>query len=280
MSDKPQATLAVDCPRVAGLAAPSRWLAVSPRYYIALAILLLSAVGMQGLAKFSKRYFTKLPVELKRPLFELQPDRLAPEYIFHTHQPENLDHEMIESLGTTEYVNRNLIDTRRDAADTTHTVQVSVSYYTGKPDLVPHNPRECMRAGGWTLLTDETRDVPLQRLDGSSVTIPVAVLQFEEPTRAGKPRVKTVLFFFEANGGFVNTRNEVRLRTQWPFDRYAYYAKIEISFVSDRGEFASREESMAALAPLLNKLMPALWRDHFQDLRTYGSAADGAPHAD
>ena len=60
----------------------------------------------------------------------------------------------------------------------------------------------------------------------------------------------------------------MRVRLGNPFERYAYYAKIEVKFTRDvgyhrRARDLGKEESLAAIGPLLRKLMPVVLEDHF-----------------
>ncbi|MFN0134574.1 MAG: hypothetical protein ACKVS9_00480 [Phycisphaerae bacterium] len=243
----------------------------SGRFWMTVGILLLSAATMQSVAAAFGTYFAKLPLPLNKPLYQLDPSKLGPEYGLHREQPEKLHDDMIENLGTNEILNWALVDHEKSPSDTTYAPKVFVTYHTGKPDMVPHNPRECMVAAGFSLVGDSTIVVPVKRPDGTMVDIPIALLIFEAPARGiggGVTRLP-VLFFFEANGKFVTTRSEVRLATQSLLDRYSYYAKLEIHFSDERfARFPSAEEAQAAIGPLLNKLMPILWADHFQDWQT------------
>ena len=96
--------------------------------------------------------------------------------------------------------------------------------------------------------------------------IPVRVLTYQTPKRGvGSFQLLpndpvTVMYFFHTNGSYATTRNQVRVSQANLWDRYAYYAKIEVSF-SNR----TREESIAALETLLRKVVPILLNDHFQD---------------
>jgi hypothetical protein len=73
-----------------------------------------------------------------------------------------------------------------------------------------------------------------------------------------------VMYFFDVNAGYAATRNGVRLRLSNPLARYAYYAKIEVSFTDDAMvRTAGADASLAALAPLLEVVLPVLRRDHF-----------------
>ena len=248
----------------------------SGRFYLTVGVLLLAAVTMQSLAVALGTYFAKLPLELKKPLYQLDPAKLGPEYGLHREQPEKMQDDLIENLGTKEILNWNLVDNTKSPSDDTYSPRVFITYHTGKPDMVPHNPRECMVAGGFSLVSDSTIQVPVTRPDGSAVDIPIALLIFEAPSRgiSGGVTRLPVLFFFEANGKFVTERSDVRIATQNLWDRYSYYAKLEIHFSDEQfRRMATPEEAQAAIGPLLNKLMPILWTDHFQDWQAVKTGA-------
>jgi hypothetical protein len=267
---------------------PARLLATvrrttSPRFYVCVAILLVAAVSMQGVAGLLGGYFRKAPVPLKRPLDALDQAKLLPEYRTHRRQPEPLSPETVENLGTEQYLQWNLVDCDRDPADPTAVVQLFITYHTGQPDLVPHNPKECYAAGGAAYRDETGITVEVARSDGETVKIPVSVLEFDAPRRRGlltpagstdEPRL-IVAYFFYTNGEYVTSRTGVRAKVANPWARYAYYSKIELSFSDDRGvTLPSRDQAIAATRRLLRKLMPILWEDHYQD---WEALQNGAP---
>ena len=83
----------------------------------------------------------------------------------------------------------------RDRTESDHLATIFVSYYTGQPDMVPHEPRECQQAAGWELTYEERHEVTLLGPDGNPVDVPLAVLGFDPPGGSGGSR-RTVLFFF------------------------------------------------------------------------------------
>jgi hypothetical protein len=237
----------------------------SGRYYAALVILGLSAISLQSLGRWFEAHFEKEPLPLKRPLHTLSLAKVAPQYTIHPTQEPPLTHELVESLGTEEYLNWRLSDTTVDPRDPTRIARVFITYYTGQPDMVPHDPRECQQAGGWDLVAEDVFHVSIEGPNGKDVRIPVAALDFVPPGGGGG-RTLTVLFFFYANGEYVTTRGEVRFATSNLGDRYAYYSKIELSFINDSvTRSAPHEASKEAGARLLKKIMPVLWADHFPD---------------
>jgi len=231
---------------------------------VCLAILLAGAASIPLVAQLANAYLRKLPLPLKRPLHELDPARLAPDYVLRPLQPDPLPDTLLEQLGTREYLNWYLIDQTRPPWDPTRMVHVFITYHTGQPDLVPHNPRECLPASGWDLIDEHQIVVSVPHPNGDIAHIPLAVLEFAPP-RGGNRRL-TVLFFFYANGRYATTRTAVRLAVSNLSDRYAYYSKIELSFSDERERrLADREASEQAAKRLLRRLMPVLWEDHYPD---------------
>lgn len=246
--------------------------AASRRYFICLAILLCAAIGLQASARALGAYFRKEALPTKKPLYLFDASRLGSRYALAPDQPQPLPHDTVENLGTEDYIQLSIIDRNQSPGDPTYLAQVFVSYYTGKPDMVPHNPKECMVAGGWQLKGESLIRAQVEGADSKRVSIPVSALQFEPPqsskslfSLAPAGGLHTVMYFFYTNGGYVTTRNEVRWKVANLGDRYAYYSKVEVSFSDKRGTPASRELAAAAVTPLLQALMPVLWQDHYQD---------------
>ena len=254
----------------------------SVRFYVCLACLLVSAATMDALARRFKLYFQKQPVALKRPLATMDQSKLLPEYRLHTHQPDILSEDAIDSLGTREYLSWTVVDLDRERGDPACVAHLFVSYYTGKPNLVPHVPEECVRAGGAALVGLGRARIPIAGVGAPDGRISVRVCDFERAgaNRASLPgasaRVDTfkVLYFFHVNGGYKTTRDEVRLAQSNLFDRYAYYVKVEARFTDYSFQRnASEEASIAAMGKLLRKIMPVLLDDHLADWAALNSGA-------
>lgn len=238
----------------------------SVRFYICLAILIVSAIGIPLAAKSVGAFLHKEKLSLQKPLFELDQTRLLPDFELHPVQPPPLDDDTLANLGTKEYLNWRLIARRRKPSDPGYLSWVFVTYFTGQPDMVPHRPEECRAAGGSILKHSEVTRIEVKHADGN-VKIPIRVLEFEPPTRHGvTPGARMfVLYFFYTNGRYVTTRQGVKDAVWTLRDRFAYYSKIEMSFSNNIGQPANREQSIAAAKLLLGRLMPVLWDDHFQD---------------
>jgi hypothetical protein len=247
--------------------------AANRRYYICIGLLIAAACTLPFSATFLGAYFRKLALPTKKPLYAMDSLALLPRFALARPemQPRPLGHDEVENLGTENYLMWQLIDHDQQRGGPTARAHIFLSYYTDKPDMVPHNPEECNAAAGWALYSKQTINVDVPGPARKPISVPIAILEFDPP-ESGKAILnarasmrRTVMFFFYTNGGFATTRSEVRWRVSNLADRYAYYSKIEVSFMDGDGRPATREQSVQALAPLLETLMPVLWRDHYQD---------------
>ncbi len=254
---------AVARPALAGpaVAAP----AVSPRWVLCLVILGLAAVAMPLLERALGVRLRKEAVPLRKSLAAFDAQRLGPRYALHTYQHDRLSTDMVASLGTEEYVQLVLRDTTKEKTDPTYVAHVFVTYYTGKPDMVPHIPDECYAAAGFSPLGASNNQISLATGVLAADSLNVRSVGFEKLLGAGRRQKMAVLYFFHVNGDTASTRNGLRLRLSNLFQQYAYYSKIEVNYTSEYpfSETADEEQSLAAIGPLLEKLMPVLLQDHF-----------------
>jgi hypothetical protein len=242
----------------------------SARYYICLAVLVAGALTMGMAARALGGHFQKQRVDLKKPLALMDQSKLLPDYKLHTMVIPPLTEDVIDSLGTSEYLQWLLVDQNRGQRDPASVAHIFITYYTGKPDMVPHVPDECYQAGGYpSVVAPETVQVPVPGCGAPNDQVAVRLVRFAQSPRSRSPLAQVdenaiaILYFFHANGRFCTTRDEVRLAQASLWDKYAYYSKIEIKFTSsDFQRNASRDESVAAVTPLLRKLLPILLNDH------------------
>ena len=69
--------------------------------------------------------------------------------------------EVIETLGTTNYINRTFIRKPLEGQrGPRHIVELHAAYYTNQIDTVPHVPDRCLIGGGWTM-SQEMREIDL-----------------------------------------------------------------------------------------------------------------------
>lgn len=243
----------------------------SARFAVCLAILVVSALGLQSALSLLNYHTRKEPVALKKPLKLADWERMAPRYGLADIQPREPSEETINSLGTREFFNWRLIDKTLKPDDPAAVADVFVSYYTGSPDLVPHVPTECMVAGGYDLVRDEDAaplTVPHSGAPGDRVAVHLSVFEaprVNNPLNEGSRSGVTVAYFFHSNGAYCSSKYQVRAHLLNLLERYAYFAKVEVRFSSaDFQSYADREQTLAALPPLLERLMPLLLQDHFR----------------
>lgn len=242
------------------------------RFVVVAVILAASAAGMQVLAKVMQGYFTKMPIPLKKPFDEFDKYKLGPEFSRNadTDRIPPLSEDMEASLGTTEYATWILTDNARPESPLGRAT-VFVTYYTGKPDMVPHVPDECMLSGGWERVWGpRTVDIDVPGVGAPGDKVAVRVQTFEEQSsmmRTGKaPRQSTVGYLFHANGQFVTTREAVRISQMNLTDRYAYYAKIQVDLTHlQLNENDDRADEIAEIERVMKKLLPILVSEHLPD---------------
>lgn len=253
----------------------------SARFYVCVGVLLLAAVSMQSAARYFEVTFRKQAAPLKRPLVALDTKKLTPDYRLNAVQPAPINEEVLVNVGTEEYLQWNLDDLSIDRGDPTRMAHLFITYYTGEPDAVPHNPEECYQAGGARLLNKARVTLEMPGPDGEQISIPISILEFAPSSRSsiavrGSDDSLFVAYFFYANGKYVTSRTAVRTAVSNLWDEYAYYCKIEMTFsdAKTRVRPANREQTVVAVKRLLRKAMPILWEDHFQDWKALKEGAE------
>lgn len=249
----------------------------SARFVACATVLLLSAVTMQSLAAILGNYFRKMPVELKKPLALLDMSRLAPHYRRHPTILRPLSEEMLNAVGCQDYLQFLLVSNAADAATPGSTARVFITYFTGQPDMVPHVPDECLVAGGFDTTGARTVQVPVPKNVSANGKLSIRIVSAVPSAQHGDRTEQQAAYFFICNNKYATTRNEVRVLQGNLFDRYSYYAKIELLFLNyNLSALADFDQTVEALGPLLGKLMPVLLEDHFADWEALTAKGDEA----
>lgn len=271
-ASQPSQTIA-SSPRAS--AAATRRPVVTARFIVCIGLLGGFALGMMLYSQKFGGYFQKRPLPLKISLAAFNFDALGPRFALPAEQPPPLSHDVEESLGTKDYFQARLIDRTKDTPTSRREVHLFVTYYTGKPDQVPHVPDECMIAANMEKIGEEDREVtiPAAGSNGQALKTHFRILRFRPKIRAGGGGERTVLYFFNTNGRYAITRDEVRL-AQFDFrQRYAYYAKIEVNVTDvtiqqiagqtrESYRDAGIEDVVATTIPLMERFLPVFLRDH------------------
>lgn len=263
-----------------------------PGAIVSIVLLGASAIGLSAAITASGAQLRKRPIN---PPDGLRFPSLPPEtesWERFGADPPPLSAEILESLGTRNYMSRQYIKKGSMKAGDPVVLDLHCAYYTGMPDTVPHVPEACFVGGGLTIVSNATlvtipidldrfppdpliepseidpdvygvvrhgRLGPRSDAPGNRVRMPFGFDDLKlRVTAFETPQGQRVLagYFFIANGWAVSDSLQVR---QQAFDLsadYAYYAKVQ--FTSQLVE--SPEELGDVAADLLNELMPEIMR--------------------
>jgi hypothetical protein len=230
-----------------------------PGFLVVLLVLLVGAIGINAATTAMKLHFRKeaMPLRAKEGLSAL-PTQLGTWVMVPEVQTVNPD--MAHELGTDKYVFRTYVDTAalyngnpittkeevlaldklspEQRAQRVHNdwrlknynsvVNLAVTYYTGKADTVPHVPDRCMVADGFQPSSYDVKEWLLgDEAPGKPRKVPVRFIDFEDQTARGAQN-RCVTYFFHANGAYTDSPLVVRQQLQDLFQRYGYFAKIEV----------------------------------------------------
>ena len=252
-------------------------------YAVAIGLLVLSALGFRAGVAALDLYLKKEPVPLRRALSTVPPQlgrwkQVGPDGVFSA--------EIIESLGTTQYLDRNYA---LDGDPSKGALALHVAYYTGMIDTVPHVPERCWGAAGM-VMAEQPREVSLDVdveswncTDGPAsasgepypaavVSDPVtrrpdtvhmplgtydaSVTEFQD--RRDPSRRQVGGYFFVANGRTTPSAYVVRTYAFDLGNRYAYYCKVQVSGIFPQA--TSAEDWSARAGDLLTHAMPHIMR--------------------
>jgi hypothetical protein len=188
-------------------------------YFIIAVLMLASCAGwLQAKSSAGTLRLIKKPLPIRKPLIDLDRSAMSP---FEVVKAERLSPEIVENLGTQEYLTWVLVSRAKSEA---RPIQLSVTYYTGVQDQVPHVPEECLYQGGMTQDTDDTLNLHLPRL-GEDVS--VRRLSFRSPRQVG---VRSYVYYtICVNGTFCSDRTTARFRMGNLTDSHLYYSKVELA---------------------------------------------------
>jgi len=237
-------------------------------FIIAMIVLGSSAVALEGATRFLKLHFRKEAVQLPKPLEQIgSPFGPWVEVSVDTPLPEDIEH----TLGTSQYIFRDYLDTRIFNAETIGgfkgksamerkemfaelqrkapegAMSLAVTYYTGMVDTVAHVPDRCYIADGY-----DTDGAHRLHFSAGGKEVDVRFLAFEDTT--GVNRVsRNVAYVFQVNGQYQADPIDVRRVLANLFARYGYYAKIELMTT-----MADRDKSAKVMDDFLGNALPSI----------------------
>jgi hypothetical protein len=252
-------------------------------YIVACVALAVSGLGFRVAAHYLDVYLEKKPVELRDKLPNVA--RTLGDWR-KIGLDAKLDAATLESLGTTEYLDRTYA---LEGGTPEEAMQVHVAYYTGFIDAVPHVPDRCFEAGGlrkqnlpanYELSIDQSRwreDPDFKHSSGEPyrlvtyrhpvlpkvVTVRMPVGDFSirvtEFQKVDQPDLRVYAgYFFIANGATAASPEAVKLLAFDPTDEYAYYAKVQ--FTMTGGPELGVEQFLDHVADLCQSLLPEVMR--------------------
>jgi len=215
---------------------------IGDKHFLACLVIVLLAAGvLQGSIKALKIHLLKRPAELRAPLTSL-PSKLGSFEAVSFKNPNTgemeidrvLPEDFVHALNTDIYLDRSYFDSQT-AEGLTPVVSVFSTYYTDKPELVPHVPERCQAAAGYTQTGSETFELKVADLGlpGDKLTVRASTFAGTD-TRTGQTRSFAIIYFFVANGKYLDDWKRVRWHLNAPqayfWDKYSYYGFFRLTF--------------------------------------------------
>lgn len=247
-------------------------------FLVCAGILLVAATTKALIIKELGLQLVKLPIALQTPLEDFNAESLFPYKAVKKDRIQN--REILESLGTEEYLQWILEDADAEPSSPTRYCSLFITYYTGNPDMVPHVPNECYVGGGNELVGGQTLSVELPE-KGKIGFQYVRFRQTNQNSLQGAVDF-SVQYLFHANGKYCESRTETRTTLFDWFSRYSYFCKVEWKFYGQDSFgliFPDKEKTLESSAKLLAVLLPEMEKNHWPDWQKI-NAKDYHPKAE
>lgn len=235
--------------------------AAGPRQMVLffLAVILLggSALGLQAAKEVLQLQLIKKPIPLRKPLDDFDRSYLSPYKLVRV---QKLSPEVVVELGTEEYLNWVLHDESSDGKPGS-VASLSVTYYTGVQDQVPHVPEECMYQANYIPTGDFSFEITVPWQEQN---VPLRRLLFKPPPSAmvrGTTNDLAIYYTIAVNGAFETSRNMVRTHMLDWRDSHLYYSKVELTFqcVPGSANGALDDEAGRLMGMVLTELVKSHW---------------------
>jgi hypothetical protein len=248
---------------------------LKPSFMICAAFLLIVASSKSIITEFWDIYLKKLPIPLQKPLEEMDFQATAPYKLDHQWRIEN--HDIVEELGTEDYLQCILIDTEAPESSPMRYCSLFITYYTGDPDTVPHVPDECYVGGGNEQKGKETLNLEIRnpidngQTENETMDLSVSRVVFKRKGASQWDTGSTFskLYFFKVNGQYASGKTATRaIMGKNAFGKYSYFSKVEWEFYgvgNNSRILPEKEDIVAASEKMLSAVMPVLERDHWPD---------------
>lgn len=259
----------------------------NPAFLAALALLASGAIALSSVVSVLKIQLRKLPIEAPDGIVLSTLPGAIPGWTRYGPEKPPMSVEMLETLGTENYVSRDYARTDTPEGERPMVMELHCAYYTGSIDTVPHVPDRCFVGGGMSIVgnarqisipLDLTRfvrdsgldpalhgDNPIYIAQASRTSVrPNARVHLPRGLENLKMRVQEFAapggqrlfagYFFIANGGAVASAEDVRLLAFKLDDTYSYYLKVQFTSAS----VTSAEELARQAGDFLNEMLPEI----------------------
>ncbi len=240
-----------------------------PAFLICAGVLALSAGAMSAMVKVAGIYMKKKPLALKTPLDQMDISKLLPYNVASKQEIENPD--VLETLGTEDYIQWILEDTSVPADSKTRFCTLFITYY-GQPDKVPHVPEECYIGGGLRQANSEAvtftiKETQPEMINERQISARYLVFAVASSDLWGSETTFPIFYTFSVNGEYAGGRAETRLiMNKNLFGKYSYFSKVEWKFYNNslgRVVYPDKQEAIAASEKLLSVILPVLEKEHW-----------------
>ncbi len=236
--------------------------------FVVCVVLLLAGTAFNAsYKKYHGLTIIKKPLPLKASFDDMDEKLLAPYKVLDKAKIDNQD--VLESLGTEDYMQWVLEDTSVDPMSPVRNCSVFITYYTGNPDQVPHVPEACYTGGGNQVQGSASVNLELGdvNLPGVPKQVPATALSFTRKSSEiwQASSAFSVIYFFKVNGEYKGGRDAVRWALGNLSSEYSYFSKVELKFFNVRGLNPDKQQSVEAAGRLLKVLLPVLEQNHWPD---------------
>lgn len=204
-------------------------------------LVLLSGLGLvKGLEISLDLTFEKPYRPLTKPLALMRREIGIPVRYKAGPVDRNLEPDIVEALGTKEYLLRPYFDQTKKPGDVGYELDLNLNYF-GTGSATPHVPEVCWKGAGMVEADDSKKEfvVPgVRRLDGTVEDVRMRLISFvpnqTDPSGLNfgvdtGDKYQNVAYLFEVNGKCVAQPGEVLSEFWNAKSKYAYHTKIEVT---------------------------------------------------
>lgn len=212
-------------------------------------------------------YLKKDPMPIKKSLDLLDGIGFANFKVIKKSKIDN--HEIVESLGTEDYIQWTLEDLTVDAGDPARYCQLFITYYE-LPDRVPHVPEECYTGGGFQKLASDQFAVSVDFPRGQEqIEIKYLIFSGTSSHNWWSDVQFPIMYVFHVNGRYSGSREDARFVLNRNIKReFSYFSKVEWKFFNlnyGKMVYPDKKNALNASSRLLKEILPVLEKEHWPE---------------